>query len=89
MARLRLHNIDSRPFFSAQFTARLSPLRRRGAVEAPLSNNYDIAARADNVPSGFNMTETLVERISERFTTSCGLTMAAERTMRDKHPADY
>jgi perosamine synthetase len=64
IARLRRHNIDSRPFFSPLSSL---PAYRHCGGEAQWKprnpTSYDIAARAVNLPSGFNMTETLVERV--------------------------
>lgn len=65
IGRLRDRNIDSRLFFN-----RLSSLpayRHYGGETIwkerdPIS--YNIAARAVNLPSGFNMTEALVERVA-------------------------
>jgi perosamine synthetase len=65
IAHLRHRNIDSRPFFSPLSSL---PAYRHCGGEAqwkprnPVS--YDIAARAINLPSGFNMTEALVERVT-------------------------
>ena len=64
IAELRCRNIDSRPFFSPLSSL---PAYRDlgGAGRWNLSNpiSYDIGARAVNLPSGFNMTEALVERV--------------------------
>ena len=65
IARLRDRNINSRPFFSPLSSL---PAYRHYGGEAvwkgrnPLS--YNIAARAVNLPSGFNMTKSLVERVT-------------------------
>jgi perosamine synthetase len=64
IAELRRRSIDSRPFFSPLSSL---PAYRHlgGAARWNLSNpvSYDIGARAVNLPSGFNMTEALVERV--------------------------
>jgi perosamine synthetase len=61
---LRRRNIDSRPFFhplsSLPAYADFGGADRWGR-RSPVC--YDIAARAVNLPSGFNMTEALVERV--------------------------
>jgi perosamine synthetase len=64
IAALRQYNIDSRPFFSP--LSSLPAYRqlaggRHWSRRNPVS--YDIAARAINLPSGFNMTEALVKRV--------------------------
>jgi perosamine synthetase len=64
MAQLKGRNIDSRPFFSP--LSSLPAYRELGGAARWQSRNpvsYDIGARAVNLPSGFNMTETLVERV--------------------------
>jgi perosamine synthetase len=64
IAHLRHRNIDSRPFFSP--LSSLPAYRHCGGEAYWKSRNpisYDIAARAVNLPSGFNMTEALVERV--------------------------
>jgi perosamine synthetase len=64
IAELRQRNIDSRPFFSPLSSL---PAYRHlgGAARWNMRNpvSYDIGARAVNLPSGFNMTEVLVERV--------------------------
>lgn len=65
IAELRQRGINSRPFFSPLSSL---PAYRNAGGEAqwrrlnPVS--YDISARAVNFPSGFNMTEALVERVA-------------------------
>lgn len=64
IAELRRRNIDSRPFFSP--LSSLPAYRDLGSAERWSSRNpvsYDIAPRAVNLPSGFNMTDALVERV--------------------------
>jgi perosamine synthetase len=64
IAQLRRRNIDSRPFFhplsSLPAYAQFGGPQRWQACN---SVSYDIAARGVNLPSGFNMTEALVERV--------------------------
>jgi perosamine synthetase len=65
IAHLGHRNIDSRPFFSP--LSSLPAYRHCGGEAQWKSRNpvsYDIAARAVNLPSGFNMTEALVERVT-------------------------
>jgi perosamine synthetase len=84
IAELRRRNIDSRPFFSP-----LSSLpayqhfgrAERWSTRSPVS--YDIGARAVNLPSGFNMTEALVERVANALgdivhTPSLGAPVSAD-----------
>jgi perosamine synthetase len=64
IAQLRRRNIDSRPFFSP--LSSLLAYRDRGGPACWSARNpvsYDVGARAVNLPSGFNMTEALVERV--------------------------
>jgi perosamine synthetase len=64
IAELRRRNIDSRPFFSP--LSSLPAYRHFGGAAAWNSCNptsYDIGLRGVNLPSGFNMTEALVERV--------------------------
>jgi perosamine synthetase len=64
ITHLRDRNIDSRPFFSP--LSSLPAYRHCGNETFWESRNpvsYDIAARAVNLPSGFNMTEALVDRV--------------------------
>lgn len=64
IAELRQRNINSRPFFSP--LSSLPAYRHLGGAERWKIRNpvsYDIGARAVNLPSGFNMTEALVERV--------------------------
>jgi perosamine synthetase len=66
IALLRHRNIDSRPFFSP--LSSLPAYRDLGGAERWAARNpvsYDVGARAVNLPSGFNMTEALVERVVE------------------------
>ena len=63
-AELRRRNINSRPFFYP--LSSLPAYCQLGGPERWRSRNpvsYDIASRALNLPSGFNMTEALVERV--------------------------
>jgi perosamine synthetase len=64
IAALRQYNIDTRPFFSPLSSL---PAYRQLAGDGLWSRSnpvsYDIAARAINLPSGFNMTEALVKRV--------------------------
>jgi perosamine synthetase len=65
IAHLQRRNIDSRPFFSP--LSSLPAYSNYGGEARWKSRNpvsYDIAARAVNLPSGFNMTEALVERVT-------------------------
>jgi perosamine synthetase len=65
IAGLRHRNIDSRPFFSP--LSSLPAYRHYGGEATWKARNpisYNIAARAVNLPSGFNMTEPLVERVT-------------------------
>jgi len=64
ISQLRQRNIDSRPFFHP--LSSLPAYREFGGPQRwqprdPAS--YDIGARGVNLPSGFNMTEALVERV--------------------------
>ena len=66
IAHLREHNIDSRPFFHP--LSSLPAYREFGGAPCWQTRNpasYDIASRGVNLPSGFNMTEELVERVVE------------------------
>jgi perosamine synthetase len=64
IAELRRRKIDSRPFFSP--LSSLPAYRHFGGAARWNSCNptsYDIGLRAVNLPSGFNMTQALVERV--------------------------
>jgi perosamine synthetase len=64
IAQLRHRNIDSRPFFYP--LSALPAYREFGGPQCWQARNpasYDIGARGVNLPSGFNMTEALVERV--------------------------
>jgi perosamine synthetase len=61
---LRRRNIDTRPFFYP--LSSLPAYRSLGGPERWQDRNpvsYDISSRGVNLPSGFNMTEALVERV--------------------------
>lgn len=63
---LKRRNIDSRPFFYPLTS--LPAYREFGGAEHWQPRNpvsYDVARRAVNLPSGFNMTEALVERVAK------------------------
>jgi perosamine synthetase len=64
IAELRRRDIDSRPFFNPLSSL---PAYRHLVGDGDWSRrnpvSYDTAARAINLPSGFNMTETLVRRV--------------------------
>ncbi len=64
ITQLRQRNIDSRPFFHP--LSSLPAYREFGGPQCWQPRNpasYDIGARGVNLPSGFNMTEALVERV--------------------------
>ncbi len=64
IVQLRQRNIDSRPFFHP--LSSLPAYREFGGPQRWQARNpvsYDIGARGVNLPSGFNMTEALVERV--------------------------
>lgn len=61
-------DIDARPFFDP--LSSLEPYAGSPAADAAARRNrvaYDIAARAINLPSGFNLTRELVERVARVF----------------------
>ncbi len=62
--QLRQRNIDSRPFFHP--LSSLPAYRQFGGPQRWQARNpvsYEVCARGINLPSGFNMTEALVERV--------------------------
>jgi perosamine synthetase len=66
IAELRRRGVDSRPFFYP--LSSLPAYRQCGGADKWRARNpvsYDVSARALNLPSGFNMTEALVARVTE------------------------
>jgi perosamine synthetase len=66
-------DIDARPFFHP--LSSLEPYARSAAAAGAEQRNpvaYDISARAINLPSGFNLTPELVERVGDDFRSLLG-----------------